>query len=138
MARPRRAAGETESGLLAIARSESQYFLVCGARMRATVWPSVLRDADFGAGAFTLAVSRQPQTEDKKLRKDLKLGGPCFEGTLRSNGSPTAAGIGALNQVPWPGQLRTIDVLFEIRCRTATRVAKIARLATRLLSVNCL
>jgi hypothetical protein len=37
---------------------------------------SECRDATFGVHF------RQPETEDKKLRKD-PFGGPCFEGTLR-------------------------------------------------------
>jgi hypothetical protein len=46
-------------------------------RIRATVWPSDRNHyATFGAHF------RQPDTEDKKLRKD-PFGGPCFEGTLR-------------------------------------------------------
>ena len=46
-------------------------------RLRATVWPS-------GRGKTPLSerILRQPETEDKKLRKD-PFGGPCFEGTLR-------------------------------------------------------
>jgi len=54
--------------------------LLGGARMRATVWPSVCMGANFGAGVFT-----RSSTEDKKLRKDLAAGGPCFEGTLRND-----------------------------------------------------
>ena len=52
--------------------------LVGRSRIRATVWSSVRTNATFGA------LFGQPDTEDKKLRKDLLLvGGPCFEGTLR-------------------------------------------------------
>jgi hypothetical protein len=48
-----------------------------GARMRTTVCVfRSERNATFG-GHFA-----QPDTEDKKLRKD-PFGGPCFEGTLR-------------------------------------------------------
>jgi len=39
----------------------------------------------------------QPDTEDRKLRKD-PFGGPCFEGTLRKFAAFP-------NEVPWPGQL---------------------------------
>jgi cell division FtsZ-interacting protein ZapD len=52
--------------------------LSAGARMRATVWPSVAgENAKFGVHFA------QPDTEDKKLRKELTLEVPCFEGTLR-------------------------------------------------------
>ena len=49
-----------------------------GARMRATVWPSVRGKTPISACIFA-----QPDTEDKKLRKELTLEVPCFEGTLR-------------------------------------------------------
>jgi len=50
---------------------------------------------------------RQPDTEDKKLRKD-PFGGPCFEGTLRNVlGKPYCFP----NVVPWPGRLRTLLLL---------------------------
>ena len=46
--------------------------------MRATVWPSVrVKTPSFGVHFA------QPDTEDKKLRKELTLEVPCFEGTLR-------------------------------------------------------
>jgi hypothetical protein len=44
------------------------------ALVRATVWPSV---------PDKTPLRRMPITEDKKLRKDLTLEVPCFEGTLR-------------------------------------------------------
>jgi hypothetical protein len=44
----------------------------------------------------------QPDTEDKKLRKELTLEVPCFEGTLRKQYSDP-------NEIPWPGQLRTFQ-----------------------------
>jgi hypothetical protein len=45
----------------------------------ATVWPS-----DRNPDATFDVHFRQPDTEDKKLRKD-PFGGPCFEGTLRKS-----------------------------------------------------
>jgi hypothetical protein len=44
------------------------------------------------------AFLRQPESEDRKLRKD-PFGGPCFEGTLRKP-------VAFPNQVPWPEQLK--------------------------------
>jgi len=71
-----------------------------GALTRATVWPSVRsKNANFGVHFA------QPDTEDKKLRKERLLGGPCFEGTLRSGFYETSC---FPNEVPWPGQLRTL------------------------------
>jgi hypothetical protein len=69
--------------------------------MRATVWPSVLLITDF-ALALTRAPFRATQTEDKKLRKDLTLEVPCFEGTLRIALGKTRC---FPNRVPWPGRL---------------------------------
>ena len=43
------------------------------ARKRATVWPSASR----------ALISAHAEAEDRKLRKDLAFGGPCFEGTLQ-------------------------------------------------------
>jgi len=71
-----------------------------GALTRATVWPSVRsKNANFGVHFA------QPDTEDKKLRKDLTLEVPCFEGTLRTLCCDP-------NEVPWPGQLRTLHSRF--------------------------
>jgi hypothetical protein len=78
--------------------------------MRATVWPSVRsKNANFG-GHFA-----HPDTEDKKLRKERLLGGPCFEGTLRSGFYETNC---FPNEVPWPGRLRLLSLNLDAgRCR---------------------
>jgi|SRR5208283_5421233 len=60
------------------------------AQKRATVWPSASRSAHFGAG-----LSGRARAEDRKLRKELALEVPCFEGTLQkptgvSESSPVA------------------------------------------------
>ncbi len=60
------------------------------AQKRATVWPSASRSAHFGAGFLGRA-----RAEDRKLRKELALEVPCFEGTLQkptgvSESSPVA------------------------------------------------
>jgi len=61
-------------------------------------------------------ILRQPETEDKKLRKD-PFGGPCFEGTLRKLWCFP-------NEVPWPGRMRALSrALLRLRCRTSPRVA---------------
>jgi len=52
----------------------------------------------FGGSATFGGHFAQPDTEDKKLRKD-PFGGPCFEGTLRK---PCCFP----NEVPWPGRLK--------------------------------
>ena len=48
------------------------------AQKHATVWPSASRSAHFGAGFLGRA-----RAEDRKLRKELALEVPCFEGTLQ-------------------------------------------------------
>ena len=60
------------------------------AQTRATIWPSASRSAHFGAGFLGRA-----KAEDRKLRKELALEVPCFEGTLQkptgvSESSPVA------------------------------------------------
>ncbi len=96
--------------------------------------PPLAQRSDFGAC----------QNGRQKIEKRTCFGGPCFEGTLRSDalkirfawGLPICGSF-ALNAVAWPRRLRT-PVLLNLRCRAATRVAEYyARLAT-LLSVHCL
>jgi hypothetical protein len=60
-------------------------------------------------------LSAHADTEDKKLRKD-PFGGPCFEGPLRIRDAFP-------NEVPWPGQLKALHALLNIRCRTNPRDA---------------
>jgi hypothetical protein len=70
--------------------------------------------------------SAHAEAEDRKLRKELTFGGPCFEGTLQK--PPFPLGIRLPNQVPWPGQLSAAflakPALLIFRCRTRTRVAE--------------
>jgi hypothetical protein len=60
-----------------------------------------------------------PITEDKKLRKDLTLEVPCFEGTLRKL-------CCFPNEVPWPGRLRTLKFSLKTldagRCREMQQI----------------
>ena len=74
---------------------------------------------------------RSAKAEDRKLRKELTFGGPCFEGTLQkptgvSESSPVAGAIenSAFSEILDAGRTREIQ--------------KIRPAATHLLSVNCL
>src|SRR5581483_5891745 len=80
---------------------------------RATVWPSASKRRSNSAHA---------EAEDRKLRKELAFGGPCFEGTLQkptlvSESSPVAGTIGR-DSIP----------LIILRCRGDTRDSKYNRL----------
>jgi hypothetical protein len=92
---------------------------------RATVWPSASQIVDFKA------FLGHAKAEDRKLRKELTFGGPCFEGTLQkptgvSESSPVAGTIEGFN----PSQ--TLDA------GRARELQKSAQPATQMLSVNCL
>jgi hypothetical protein len=67
-------------------------------------------------------------------KKILRLEVPCFEGTLQK--VPTESGFP--NHVPWPERLRAKRPLLTFDAGRRRELQKIARLATLLLSVNCL
>ena len=78
---------------------------------RATVWPSASQIVDFKA------YLGHAKAEDRKLRKELTFGGPCFEGTLQKPN--------------WCFRIKSrgrddlrVLALSYIRCRTRTRVAE--------------
>lgn len=82
-----------------------------GSLERATVWPSASQIIDLKA------YLGHAKAEDRKLRKELTFGGPCFEGTLQKPN--------------WCFRIKSrgrddlrILALYCIRCRTRTRVAE--------------
>ena len=78
---------------------------------RATVWPSASQIIDLKA------YLGHAKAEDRKLRKELTFGGPCFEGTLQKPN--------------WCFRIKSrgrddlrVLALYCVRCRTRTRVAE--------------
>ena len=90
--------------------------------MRATVWPSASKEA---------LISAHAEAEDKKLRKELAFGGPCFEGTLRK---PT----GVSESSPVAGAIERPNPSSILDAGRARELQKSAQPATQMLSVNCL
>src|SRR5579862_6825495 len=90
-------------------------------KRRATMSPSAWRYADFGARA---------KAEDRKLRKDLTFGGPCFEGTLQK---PT----GVSESSPVAGTIEEFQSLYSLDAGRAREMHKL-RPTSHTLSVHCL
>jgi hypothetical protein len=94
-----------------------------GALTRATVWPSVPGKTPTFGVHFA-----QPDTEDKKLRKELALEVLALKVPFGNAVFP--------NEVPWPGRLRLLSLNLDAgRCR---EMQQNTPAATHLLSVNCL
>jgi hypothetical protein len=71
----------------------------------------------------------QPDTEDKKLRKELTL-------EVLALKVPFGSRVAIPNEIPWPGQLRLLSLNLDAgRCR---EMQQNTPAATPLLSVNCL
>jgi hypothetical protein len=71
------------------------------------------------------------EAEDRKLRKELAFGGPCFEGTLQK---PT----GVSESSPVAGAIEGSNPSTSLDAGRARELQKSAQPATQMLSVNCL